>query len=98
MKRHLEKLHEKVRKLAAQSLVEYVVILALISAVIILGLKGIGRDLNNKLGSVNSNLAASSGGGGGGGGDHGGGRGGGDQGGGRGGGGDHGGGHGGGHN
>ena len=44
------------RKHSAQSLVEYALILALISVVAILVLSGIGKNVNTKLGSVNSNL------------------------------------------
>ena len=39
-----------------QSLVEYALILALISVVAILVLSGIGSSVTNKLGNINSNL------------------------------------------
>jgi Flp pilus assembly pilin Flp len=48
----------KVKRQSAQSLVEYALILALISVVAILVLKGIGTTVNNKLAQVNSNLIA----------------------------------------
>jgi len=44
------------RRQSAQSLVEYALILALISVVAILVLRGIGRSVNNKLTTVNANL------------------------------------------
>jgi Flp pilus assembly pilin Flp len=40
----------------AQSLVEYALILALISVVAILVLRGIGSSVNDKLSNVNDNL------------------------------------------
>jgi Flp pilus assembly pilin Flp len=42
---------------SGQSLVEYALILALISVVAILVLRGIGTNVNTKLASVNSNLS-----------------------------------------
>jgi pilus assembly protein Flp/PilA len=56
MKKHLQKLLRRVKKQSGQSLVEYALILALISVVAILVLKGIGSNVNLKLGSVNTNL------------------------------------------
>ena len=56
MKKQFKKLLRKVKKESGQSLVEYALILALISVVAILVLKGIGTNVNTKLGSVNSNL------------------------------------------
>jgi Flp pilus assembly pilin Flp len=56
MKRHLQKLLRRVKKQSGQSLVEYALILALISVVAILVLRGIGTSVNTKLTSVNSNL------------------------------------------
>ena len=44
------------RRKSGQSLVEYALILALISVVAILVLKGIGKSVNNKLSNVNGNL------------------------------------------
>ena len=44
------------KRSSAQSLVEYALILALISVVAILVLKGIGTSVNNKLSNVNGNL------------------------------------------
>ena len=41
---------------SGQSLVEYALILALISVVAILVLKGIGKSVNTKLANVNGNL------------------------------------------
>jgi len=57
MKKQMKKLLRKMRGRSAQSLVEYALILALISVVAILVLRGIGRNVNTKLGSVNSNLS-----------------------------------------
>jgi Flp pilus assembly pilin Flp len=56
MKRNLKKLLRRVKGQSGQSLVEYALILALISVVAILVLRGIGTNVNTKLGSVNSNL------------------------------------------
>lgn len=56
MKKHLQKLVRRIKRQSGQSLVEYALILALISVVAILVLKGIGTQVNTKLGSVNSNL------------------------------------------
>ena len=56
MKRNLKKLLRRVKGQSGQSLVEYALILALISVVAILVLRGIGSNVNTKLGSVNSNL------------------------------------------
>jgi len=52
----LQKLVRKIKGRSGQSLVEYALILALISVVAILVLKGIGTNVNTKLGSVNTNL------------------------------------------
>ena len=56
MKIRFQKLLRRVRKQSGQSLVEYALILALISVVAILVLRGVGSNVNLKLGSVNSNL------------------------------------------
>ena len=56
MKRRMQKLFRAVRKQSGQSLVEYALILSLISVVAILVLKGIGSKVNNTLSSVNANL------------------------------------------
>jgi len=56
MKKQFKKLLRKVKKESGQSLVEYALILALISVVAILVLKGIGTSVNTKLGNVNGNL------------------------------------------
>lgn len=56
MTKRTKKWIRTLRKRSAQSLVEYALILALISIVAILVLKGIGKAVNTKLGSVNSNL------------------------------------------
>lgn len=56
MTKRFQKLFRRVQKRSAQSLVEYALILALISVVAILVLKGIGTGVNVKLGSVNGNL------------------------------------------
>lgn len=56
MKKQIQKLLRRVKRQSGQSLVEYALILALISVVAILVLKGIGTNVNTKLGSVNSNL------------------------------------------
>jgi Flp pilus assembly pilin Flp len=56
MKKHFQKLMRRFQKRSGQSLVEYALILALISVVAILVLKGIGTSVNNKLTNVNGNL------------------------------------------
>ena len=57
MKKMMKKMLRKVKGQSGQSLVEYALILALISVVAILVLRGIGTNVNTKLGSVNSNLS-----------------------------------------
>ena len=56
MTKRFQKLFRKVSKRSGQSLVEYALILALISVVAILVLKGIGTSVNTKLSNVNGNL------------------------------------------
>lgn len=56
MKIRFQKLLRRMKKQSGQSLVEYALILALISVVAILVLRGIGSNVNTKLGNVNSNL------------------------------------------
>jgi Flp pilus assembly pilin Flp len=56
MKNRIQRLMRKLKQNRGQSLVEYALILALISVVAILVLKGIGTSVNNKLENVNSNL------------------------------------------
>lgn len=56
MKMKIEKMIRKMKRQSGQSLVEYALILALISVVAILVLRGIGTAANAKLESVNSNL------------------------------------------
>ena len=56
MKKMLKKMLRKAKGQSGQSLVEYALILALISVVAILVLRGIGTNVNTKLASVNSNL------------------------------------------
>lgn len=56
MTKRFQKLARRFSKRSGQSLVEYALILALISVVAILVLKGIGTGVNNKLTNVNSNL------------------------------------------
>jgi Flp pilus assembly pilin Flp len=56
MKIRFQKLLRRVKKQSGQSLVEYALILALISVVAILVLRGIGSSVNTKLENVNSNL------------------------------------------
>ncbi len=56
MKKLMKKMMRRVKGQSGQSLVEYALILALISVVAILVLRGIGTNVNSKLGSVNSNL------------------------------------------
>jgi Flp pilus assembly pilin Flp len=56
MKKHFQKAMRRFQGRSGQSLVEYALILALISVVAILVLRGIGGNVNTKLGSVNSNL------------------------------------------
>ena len=46
----------RLQRRSGQSLVEYALILALISVVAILVLKGIGTSVNTKLSNVNGNL------------------------------------------
>lgn len=51
--------HKRLRRAraqAGQSLVEYALILSLISVVCILVLRGIGQSANNKLQQINANL------------------------------------------
>jgi Flp pilus assembly pilin Flp len=48
--------HRRFGNCSGQSLVEYALLLALISVVAILVLRGIGVAANNKLADVNSNL------------------------------------------
>ena len=56
MTKRFQKLLRGVQKQSGQSLVEYALILALISVVAILVLKGIGTSVNTKLSNVNGNL------------------------------------------
>ena len=56
MKIRFQKLLRRVKKQSGQSLVEYALILALISVVAILVLRGIGTSVNSKLTNVNANL------------------------------------------
>jgi Flp pilus assembly pilin Flp len=56
MKMKIEKMMRRMKRQSGQSLVEYALILALISVVAILVLRGIGTAANTKLQSVNSNL------------------------------------------
>jgi Flp pilus assembly pilin Flp len=56
MTKRFQKLFRRAQKRSGQSLVEYALILALISVVAILVLKGIGSSVNTKLSNVNGNL------------------------------------------
>jgi Flp pilus assembly pilin Flp len=56
VKKHLQKLVRRIKRQSGQSLVEYALILALISVVAILVLHGIGTSVNVKLGNINGNL------------------------------------------
>jgi len=56
MKIRFQKLLRRMKKQSGQSLVEYALILALISVVAILVLRGIGSNVNTKLSNVNGNL------------------------------------------
>jgi Flp pilus assembly pilin Flp len=56
MKQNIQKVLRKFRRNRGQSLVEYALILALISVVAILVLRGIGTSVNTKLSNVNGNL------------------------------------------
>ena len=56
MKNRIHRLMRKLKQNRGQSLVEYALILALISVVAILVLKGIGTSVNSKLQNVNGNL------------------------------------------
>jgi len=56
MKIRVQRLLRKLNRNRGQSLVEYALILALISVVAILVLRGIGSSVNTKLGNVNDNL------------------------------------------
>ena len=56
MKKHVRKFVRRLKRRPGQSLVEYALILALIAVVAILVLRGIGSNVNTKLGSVNDNL------------------------------------------
>jgi Flp pilus assembly pilin Flp len=52
----MQKVIRRTKGRSGQSLVEYALILALIAVVAILVLQGIGRNVNTKLQSVNTNL------------------------------------------
>jgi Flp pilus assembly pilin Flp len=54
----IRKFMRKASKKSGQSLVEYALILALISVVAILVLRGIGTSVNGRLTDVNANLQA----------------------------------------
>ncbi len=56
MKKQIQKMLRKFNRKSGQSLVEYALILALISVVAILVLRGIGTSVNTKLSNVNDNL------------------------------------------
>jgi Flp pilus assembly pilin Flp len=56
MTKSFQKLYRRLQKQSGQSLVEYALILALVSIVAILVLKGIGNSVNTKLTNVNGNL------------------------------------------
>jgi Flp pilus assembly pilin Flp len=56
MKKQLVRVMRKFRGRSGQSLVEYALILALISVVAILVLKGIGQGASKQLSSVNAEL------------------------------------------
>ena len=56
MKKLVRKFVRRLNRRPGQSLVEYALILALIAVVAILVLRGIGSNVNTKLGSVNDNL------------------------------------------
>ena len=56
MTKRFQKVARRLQGQSAQSLVEYALILALISVVAILVLKGIGTNVNAKLDQVNTNL------------------------------------------
>ena len=56
MKNGIQRLMRKLQQNRGQSLVEYALILALISVVAILVLRGIGTTVNSKLTDVNTNL------------------------------------------
>ena len=56
MKTKIQRMLRRMKKQSGQSLVEYALILALISVVAILVLKGIGTSASTKLQAVNSNL------------------------------------------
>ncbi len=56
MTKRFQKLLRRFQKRSGQSLVEYALILALISVVAILVLRGIGTSVNTKLENVNGNL------------------------------------------
>lgn len=56
MKKQIQRLVRRLKGRSGQSLVEYALIVALISVVAILVLQGIGKSVNNKLTNVNANL------------------------------------------
>jgi Flp pilus assembly pilin Flp len=56
MTKRIQKMFRRAQRKSAQSLVEYALILALISVVAILVLRGIGTSVNTKLSNVNGNL------------------------------------------
>ena len=57
MQKMMKKMLRRAQGQSGQSLVESALILALISVVAILVLRGIGTNVNTKLDSVNSNLS-----------------------------------------
>jgi|GEM_PF-784741 len=54
--KHMRRLVRKTTRRSGQSLVEYTLILALVSVLSIAVLRGIGQSVNNKLASINANL------------------------------------------
>jgi Flp pilus assembly pilin Flp len=56
IRRYLRRFLHRVKISSGQSLVEYALILALISVVAIMVLKGLGKKVNNTLSSINANL------------------------------------------
>jgi Flp pilus assembly pilin Flp len=56
MKKRLQRLVRVVTKRSGQGLVEYALILGLITVVAVLALQGLGSHVNNSLSSLNANL------------------------------------------
>ncbi|MGD1017870.1 MAG: Flp family type IVb pilin [Verrucomicrobiia bacterium] len=56
MKKTIQRICRALRSRKGQSLVEYSLVLALIAVVAVTVLRGLGKNINNTLSSVNANL------------------------------------------